>query len=131
MKEHLSIEYRHWHIALLIVAAIGGCGILGNGEVPSAPENAIAESGSGEVVLHWTSSEGADTYNIYRSKSNIQSLSMEPLSEGIRDTSFTDTSVENGSTYHYRVTGVNETGEGEPSEEVISTPFAKPPGRPE
>jgi fibronectin type 3 domain-containing protein len=53
-------------------------------------------------------------------------------SEGpVSGTSFTDQSAENGTTYRYRVTAVDDSdNESAPSDSVLVTPFADPPTRP-
>ena len=68
------------------------------------------------------------TYNVYRGTgSNGETL----LASGRVGTSYVDTTVTNGTTYYYKVTGVNQSGEGALSNEVNATPTASvPPASP-
>jgi fibronectin type 3 domain-containing protein len=96
--------------------------------VPTAPQNLTATAGNGTVSLSWTapaSNGGAAVtgYNVLRSTtSGAETL----LSAGVVGTSFTDTSVSNGSTYFYKVAAVNSVGPGPVSGEVSATPTSAP-----
>jgi fibronectin type 3 domain-containing protein len=49
----------------------------------------------------------------------------------VAETSYADTTAENGTKYYYRVTSVNPSGaESDASSEVEKTPFSSPPDRP-
>lgn len=111
-----------------------GCGVVGGGETspPSAPSGLEAESGSAEVTLDWGGVEASDLdgYNLYRATTPIDSVSSAQRlnDERLSDTTFTDSAVENGTVYHYRVTAVDENdNESDPSAEVQVRPFAEPP----
>lgn len=90
------------------------------GYLPKPPENLVANPGNRQVELDWDESwTSGVTYSVYRT------IEGEPWSTTatysyIYQTSFTDTSVENGITYYYRVTAVNENGESSP---VYSPPI--------
>ena len=114
--------------ALLVVAP--GCGVFGGEVVPDAPSSLEATSEDAEVILTWQATADADEYNVYRSTSPEIDRSSSPVAEGLTETSYSDTGVENGTTYYYVVTGVADE-EGEPSEEEAATPFSGPPSRPE
>jgi TolB protein len=78
-------------------------------------------------------SDGVEGYNVYRDTESIDDVEgMDPQNDSPRsETSYTDESAENRTTYYYVVTSVNTNGnESEPSNEVEKTPFDDPPGRP-
>jgi len=95
-----------------------------------------ANSEDSAIALDWEVVSGGNVtgYNVYRSTSTITDISgMNPINEGdpVSGSSYTDSSVENGNTYHYVVTAVgNSENESDPSGEVQKTPFADPPDRP-
>ena len=89
--------------------------------IPPAPDNFIAEPYSGKVVLGWSQVEGATGYHVKRS--NAFNGTYETIGSPVSDTTFTDTAVENGRTYYYKVTAVNNLGH-ESKDSVIQA--AKP-----
>jgi N-acetylneuraminic acid mutarotase/fibronectin type 3 domain-containing protein len=88
--------------------------------VPSAPTNLRATVGEGQVELSWNASAGATGYNVYRSDSPNVERNAENRQNAtlVRTTSFTDTDVENGRTYHYAVTAVGPGGESSASSSI-------------
>jgi hypothetical protein len=80
------------------------------------PSNLYAIPGDAVIDLYWDPLAGIDNYNIYKNNQLIAS-SAEPA--------FTDTDVENFSTYSYYVTAIyTETGEeSNPSNTVTVTPL--------
>ncbi|TVY03125.1 S-layer homology domain-containing protein [Cohnella terricola] len=77
--------------------------------IPSAPDNFIAEPYSGKVVLSWSQVEGATGYRVKRA--NVSDGTYETIGSPVNDTTtFTDTAVENGRTYYYKVTAMNNLG---------------------
>ena len=118
--------------------AVTGCDLPGFGEdpPPEPPSGLSADSEDSAIVLGWEGAQGGNLrgYNIYRSTSAITNLSeLDPVNEGepVSGVSYTDDTVENGTTYHYVVTAVGGSGsESDPSGEVQKTPFADPPDRP-
>ncbi|MCS3632991.1 hypothetical protein GGP57_000282 [Salinibacter ruber] len=116
---------------LAFVLALGGCGLVGgSGEPPEAPSALRVTSGAGEVSVRWDGVEEADSYNVYRTRTPREALPSEPQAQGITEARLTDGAVENGQTYHYRVTAVNDDGESAPSDDDEATPFPGPPGPP-
>jgi fibronectin type 3 domain-containing protein len=77
---------------------------------------------NGLVVLNWTASAGAASYNVYRSTTSGGEGST-PFQTGVSGTSFTDSTVSNGTTYYYTVIAVNATGQSGASTEVSTTPL--------
>ncbi|MBI2819597.1 MAG: hypothetical protein HYX73_06435 [Acidobacteria bacterium] len=91
---------------------------------PEGPTHLTATPGDGQVSLSWTGSVGADTYNVKRS--TISGGSYSSVSTGVATTSYTDTTVTNGTTYYYVVTAVNSVDESANSNEASATPAASP-----
>lgn len=72
---------------------------------PPAPDNFNAQPDSGKVVLSWSQVEGATGY--YVKRANTSDGAYETIGSVVSGTTFTDTAVENGRTYYYKVTAVN------------------------
>lgn len=89
-----------------------------DGSPPSVPSGLSAEAaGPGSVELDWRAASdpesGIDHYNVYRDASRAGSTSA---------TSYTDTGLEPGTAYSYRVSAVNGAGlEGEKTEPSSAT----------
>ena len=89
--------------------------------VPPAPAGLTATAGNGSVGLIWTASAGATSYGIYRGTA--------PGAEGATaigtatSNSFTDTGLNNGTTYYYKVTASNSAGTSGSSNEASATPM--------
>ncbi len=86
-----------------------------------SPDGVTASAGTREAALDWQKTAGSQlaTYRLYRSTTPIDSLGdpsgltpFDSVSTGT--TSYTDTDLDEGQTYYYRVTAVAETGEGSP-----------------
>ena len=86
---------------------------------PPAPTGLAATGGDAQVALTWNTSSGATSYNVKRS---ITSGSGYSTITNITGTSFTDTGLTNGTTYHYVVSGLNAGGEGANSIQASATP---------
>ncbi|HVR83898.1 MAG TPA: fibronectin type III domain-containing protein [Planctomycetota bacterium] len=89
------------------------------GDPPQTPFGLAASPSAANVLLTWNSSAGSTSYTIRRSAS-----SQDPwliVAMNISELAWTDTDVQPGKTYHYVVTGVNETGESGNSDEVTAT----------
>jgi fibronectin type 3 domain-containing protein len=79
-------------------------------------------TGIAQVVLKWSASSGATSYNVYRSLSRGGETG-SPLTTGITSTSYTDSSAAFGTTYFYEVTAVNTGGESSKSNETSAKPL--------
>jgi len=97
---------------------------LNSVQIPAPPSGLIAAAGNAQVVLSWTASAGATSYNIYRSTA---SGSETEINTGITATNFTDTGLTNGTKYYYQVTSANSAGESDVSNEASATPQAQAP----
>ena len=76
--------------------------------VPARPTGVNAVAGTARVTVTWTAAAGSTSYNIYRSTSQGSQGSLIGTSS---TTSYSDSTVANGTTYYYEVTAVNSAGE--------------------
>lgn len=134
-----------WGAFVAIFLAVGmvlvGCDSVGGGgdedtTPPEVPTSLAVDSESGAVLLEWSAPQDDDLagYNVYRAAgTSIDVGSDTPLNEDglVSSPSFTDESPENGTTYRYRVTAIDDSdNESDPSDSVQVTAFADPPTRP-
>jgi fibronectin type 3 domain-containing protein len=91
-----------------------------SGSPPPAPTGLTASAGSGIVNLSWNASTGATSYKVYRSTTSGSGYANIGSST---TTSFSDTTVINGTTYYYVVTALNANGESGYSNEASATPM--------
>lgn len=97
---------------------------------PGAPGTLTAAAGNAKVTLAWGAATGATSYNVYRGAA-AGAQAATPVAMGIGGTSYTDTGVTNGTTYFYKVSGVNTGGIGARSNEASAKPaLVQPPGVP-
>jgi hypothetical protein len=115
---------------ILMLTLIPGCGGNGNsggggnGNPPAAPTGLTATAGNQQVMLSWTASSGATSYNLQRSTTSggpYMKIS-SPATTG-----YTDTGLTNGTTYYYVVSAVNSAGQSGNSSQVSATPISVPP----
>lgn len=103
---------------------------------PSAPGGLEGDSGDTIVELSWNDNGESDLagYNLYRAKesfSEVSDMTPENGSQLLANTNYTDEGLENGSTYYYRLTAVDESeNESSTSRLIEVTPFSDPPSRP-
>ncbi|OIQ88781.1 amylopullulanase precursor [mine drainage metagenome] len=103
---------------------VAGIEVLTQGaSAPATPTGLQATGGNGSVSLSWGSSSGATGYNLYRSTTS-GGEGGTPYQSGLTGTSFTDSSVANGTTYYYTVAAANANGTSSQSSEVSATPSA-------
>src|SRR6476661_8290585 len=94
--------------------------------VSSAPVGLLASGGDTSVALSWQmpasdGGSGITGYNVYRGTSAGGESSV-PVASNVALTSFTDTSVSNGTKYFYKVAAVNGVGTSPQSNEASATP---------
>ena len=89
--------------------------------IPAAPAMLLASPGDGAVPLRWQASFGATSYTIGRSE--FSDGPYETIASGVTGSSYTDTSVTNGTTYYYTVTATNSAGTSGSSPADSATPF--------
>jgi fibronectin type 3 domain-containing protein len=99
---------------------------------PPPPTNVTASGAVNQVTVSWQASATATDYNVYRTTTPSDPNSFQPVNGGtnVVGTSFVDTTVTNGTTYYYRVTGNNPSGEGQPSNVASATPGVTAPNPP-
>jgi hypothetical protein len=78
---------------------------------------------SGKVDLTWTAQTGV-IYNVYRSNSETGPF---VLLASLNGTAYSDTSVQNGSVYYYKVSGTENSIEGACSAAVMAAPMGSMP----
>ncbi|NLX46554.1 MAG: hypothetical protein GXY70_00045 [Euryarchaeota archaeon] len=96
------------------------------GSAPSAPRNLQATTGNATVTLTWEAPEtdgGWDItgYKVYRGTSEGSETLLITLGDV---TTYTDSAVVNDQTYYYRVSAVNDVGEGPLTSSEDATPTA-------
>jgi hypothetical protein len=87
-------------------------------QIPAAPTTLTATAANGQVSLSWTGSASASGYNIKRGLASGGPYSL--LTTTVQ-ASYTDTSVNIGTTYYYVVTAFNSAGESGNSNEASAT----------
>lgn len=92
--------------------------IAAGGQGPAAPTGLTAAAGNSQVQLNWSGS--AMVYNVKRS--TTAGGPYTTLMSNVATNSFTDSTVTNGTTYYYVVSGVTY-GEGPNSNEASATPL--------
>ncbi len=70
-----------------------------------APTNVIAVTGNDQVGLTWSALNGAASYNVKVSTNNGGPYSI--VATNVTDTSYTDTTALNGTTYYYVISAIN------------------------
>gem|GEM_PF-1744251 len=99
---------------------------------PGAPTGVTATAGNGQVALSWsaptnTGGQSLAAFTVYRgSTSGGETKLTSGGCSGLSGAALTctDTGLTNGSTYYYKVTASNPTGESSQSSEVSATPVA-------
>ena len=79
-----------------------------NDTPPPPPASLVAAAGIGQVVLTWTASSNATSYNVWRAITSGESYA---LLANVTTTNFTDAGVVNGTNYFYVVSALNPAGE--------------------
>ncbi len=97
--------------------------------VPGAPTGLTATRGNAQVVLSWAgpASDGGSPvtgYDLY--VGTTADLSRNAPVARVTGTVVTVTNLINGTRYYFRLTAVNEIGEGPPSNEVSAVPLTVP-----
>jgi len=87
----------------------------------SAPSGVTATLGWHQVAVDWTAVSGASSYTVYWHNATGVSSSSTAIT-GITDDNYTHSSLDNGTTYYYKVATVNSAGTGSLSSEYSATP---------
>ena len=86
-----------------------------------APSDVTATLGWHQVAVDWTAVSGASSYTVYWDNATGVSSSSTAIT-GITDDNYTHSSLDNGTTYYYKVATVSSAGTGSLSSEVSATP---------
>jgi fibronectin type 3 domain-containing protein len=97
-------------------------------DLPDAPDGLTATPGNVQVVLNWTApvNDGGTPvtgYKVYRSTTMDGTYTLIASPSG---TIYTNTGLNNGQTYWYKVSAVNAQGEGPITAAISSTPATVP-----
>ncbi len=90
---------------------------------PAAPTSLSATGGNAAVVLAWTESSDASSYNVWRS---LTSGSGYTTVANVTGTNVVDIGLTNGTTYYYVVSALNYYGESTNSAEASAAPVFPP-----
>ena len=88
---------------------------------PPAPTNLSATPGNAQVVLSWSASAGATSYEVQRDAGCTGTFTSIATPTA---TTYTDTGLTNGTSYCYIVKAKNGVGTSSPSSQVRATPEA-------
>jgi hypothetical protein len=105
----------------MLVADYGDGSIYRITAAVPAPTNLTATAGNGQINLSWMPAAGAVSYNVYRSTTS-HGEGTTPIATGVTGTTYTDSTVTNGTTYYYQVTAVASAGQSGKSNEAFATP---------
>jgi fibronectin type 3 domain-containing protein len=95
--------------------------------MPAAPTSLTAAAGNGVVILNWTASSGALSYNVKRA--TVSAGPYTTVASLLPTTSFIDRGLSNGTAYFYVVTAVSAGSvESSNSTEASGTPVPLPAG---
>ena len=90
--------------------------------VPPIPAGLTATPGNAQVLLSWTASSGAASYNVKRATTSGGPYST--VAADVTNTNYTNTGLTNGVTYFYVVSAKNTAGESVNSAQASATPTA-------
>ena len=91
--------------------------------VPTVPTGLAATPGDTSISLSWSAATGATTYNIYQGTSAGGEGPL-PVTVGVNTTSTIITGLTNGTTYYFKVAGVDTGGASALSNEASAAPAA-------
>lgn len=115
-------------IALLVPACgVGGGGTLTPTVQPAIPSGVTAAAGNKSVTVSWSGASSGATYVVKRSlTSGGPYFPVSVPGQFPTPTSYVDSGVANGTTYHYVVSATNQFGESADSAEAAVTPGFTP-----
>ncbi len=126
----INYDYTAGTVTLTDITPVPPSGGGGGGTTPAAPDaptGLTATAGNGQVALSWTAASTGGTPNDYEILRGTSSGGETVLTTvNAAGTSYTDTSVSNGTTYFYEVVAQNNTGDSAKSNEAHATPSGPP-----
>jgi len=93
-------------------------------EPPAGPTNLVGLAGDARVDLSWSAVSGATSYNVYRSTDAVTFTKVA----SVANAQYLDATVQNGATYSYFVTMLNESIKGLPESKPSDTVDVSPRG---
>jgi len=105
---------------LCALSATSGTLVLST-STPAAPAGLAASGTTGSVLLSWSPSGSAGSYNILRSVTSGTGFASLVSVSG---STYSDATITNGTTYYYVVNAVNAVGAGPDSAQASATPLS-------
>ena len=94
--------------------------------IPSAPATPVASVSGNAITLNWAAyGHAVSSYNVYRG-TTAGGEGATPIATGVTGTSYTDSGLAGGVTYFYKITAVDDGGEGPKSVEASAAITAGP-----
>lgn len=120
---NLALNTQYYYV----VVAMNAGGVSGNSAIvgtppapPAAPASLSAIPGDSQVILNWPAFAGATGYYLYRGTSSGNETTT--VVANYSGTSYTNTALNNGTTYYFVVAATNAGGLGPNSPEASATP---------
>ncbi len=112
----------------VVTALTGGAAPPPPNGAPYAVTGLVAtNTGAGQIDLSWDAVSGATSYSLYRAATSGDECDIAPFATGITGTSYTDTGLNDGTTYYYQAVAVNGSGfSGFTAEAHATTPGTNP-----
>ncbi|MCH8543030.1 MAG: DUF1566 domain-containing protein [Alcanivorax sp.] len=117
----------------LLVLGLAGCGAESKVGISRllAPDNVQVQASQGQVEVRWDAVANATGYNLYyatESIGDIDNFGSIASGELVLDVTspHTVTGLENGTTYYFQVTALNDQAESAGSDEVTAVPIPPP-----
>ena len=108
-------------VAVLLTAHAAIADPSGNASTPSIRVVPASTPGAtSQIVLAWNTAPTATSYNVYRG-TTAGGEDPTAIKTGLTSPGYTDSSVNNGTTYYYKVTALNAAGESPKSNEAHAT----------
>ena len=96
--------------------------------IPYPPGGLTTSPGNGQVVLQWYPVVNAGGYNVKQSL--VSGASYTVVATNLAGLTFTNSGLNNGTTYYYVVSSLNTAGQGSNSAEVAAVPLPPIPAAP-
>ncbi|MFC1524684.1 tandem-95 repeat protein, partial [Thermodesulfobacteriota bacterium] len=123
MSAFFSKMYSLWILSFFLLL-LSACSGSSGGKLPAAPTNIQVNPGVGQLVISWSGSSGAKSYNIYYSTVSGQGVAGTKVA-GVTSPHTID-NLANGTTYYVVVTAKNSKGESKISGQGVGTPTSIP-----
>lgn len=116
-----------WLVAMAALPALGSCDST---RVIPVVRSLLATACVGQNTLSWEPLPGANSYNVYFASEEFADLG-EADQVSVPEPPYFHAPLSNETTYYYRVSAVNEVGEGPASDLVSATPSMTPMNTPD